>query len=146
MRMIVGVVAVVWLVGADAPADAVNKDMALFAGEWSMVSGERDGEAIPEMYLKSGKRVFKDGEVTVTLGDMLLMKAKVTLDPAAKPKTIDYDVSDGVLKGKKQLGIYEIDGDTVKFCFVAPDKERPTDFTTKAGSGRSSSVWKKKAK
>ena len=146
MRMIVGVVAVVWLVGADAPADAVKKDMALFAGEWSMVSGERDGEAIPEMYLKSGKRVFKDGEVTVTLGDMLLMKAKVTLDPAAKPKTIDYDVSDGVLKGKKQLGIYEIDGDTVKFCFVAPDKERPTDFTTKAGSGRSSSVWKKKAK
>jgi hypothetical protein len=50
-------------------------------------------------------------------------------------------VTDGRLKGKKQVGAYEIDGDTVKFCFSAPDRERPTDFTTKAGSGRTPTVW-----
>ena len=61
-----------------------------------------------------------------------------------KPKTIDYDVIDGPTKGKKQLGIYELEGDTVKFCFAKPDSERPTDF--KPGEGRTSSVWKREKK
>jgi uncharacterized protein (TIGR03067 family) len=74
------------------------------------------------------------------------MKAKVTVDPGKKPKTIDYDVTDGFFKGKKQLGLYEIDGDTAKFCFANPDAERPTDFTTKEGSGRTVSVWKRTKK
>jgi uncharacterized protein (TIGR03067 family) len=139
-------IGVVVLLGAEPPADAVKKDLAALEGEWTMVSGERDGQPIPGEYLKSGKRVFKDGEVTVTFGDRLLMKAKVTVDPGKKPKTIDYDVTDGFFKGKKQLGLYEIDGDTAKFCFANPDAERPTDFTTKEGSGRTVSVWKRTKK
>jgi uncharacterized protein (TIGR03067 family) len=146
MRPLVAIGVAVLLVGADAPADAVKKDLAKFEGEWLMTSGERDGQAIPEEYLKKGRRAFKDGEVTVTLGDMLLMKARVTLDPGKTPRTIDYDVTDGFFKGKKQLGIYEIDGDTVKFCFTNPDQDRPTDFTAKTGSGRTLSTWKKEKK
>jgi uncharacterized protein (TIGR03067 family) len=146
LRALVAIGLIGLLVGADAPADAVKKELAQLEGDWTMVSGERDGQAIPAEYLKNGKRVFKDGEVTVTLGDMLLMKAKVTLDPGKKPKAIDYDVTDGLLKGMKQVGIYEIDGDTIKFCFTNPDKDRPTDFTTKEGSGRTLSVWKRAKK
>jgi hypothetical protein len=44
------------------------------------------------------------------------------------------------------LGIYELDGDTVKFCFGGPGKERPTEFTTKEGSMRTLSVWKRDKK
>jgi uncharacterized protein (TIGR03067 family) len=146
MRVLSAMFAAILLVGADAPADVVKKDLGTLDGDWVMVSGERDGQAIPDEYLKKGKRVFKDGEVTVTLGDMLLMTAKVSLDPGKKPKTIDYDVSDGFFKGRKQLGIYEIDGDTAKFCFTNPDKERPIDFTAKPGSGRTLSVWKREKK
>jgi uncharacterized protein (TIGR03067 family) len=146
MRALAAMTVVFLLVGADAPSDAVKKDLSRFEGEWLLVSGERDGQAIPAEYLKSGKRVFKDGEVTVTFADMLLMKAKVTVDPGKKPNAINYDVTDGVLKGKKQSGIYEIDGDTVKFCFSAPDQERPADFTTKEGSGRTLTVWKRAKK
>jgi len=139
-------IGVLVLLGAEPPADAAKKDLAALEGEWIMVSGERDGRAVPGEYLKSGKRAFKNGEVTVTFGDMLLMKAKVTVDPGKKPKTIDYDVTDGFFKGKKQLGIYELDGDAVKFCFANPDQERPTDFTTKEGSGRTLSLWKRAPK
>ena len=146
MRVLFAVGAAALLVGADAPADAGKKDRAALAGEWAMVSGERDGQPIPPQYLKGGRRVFMDGEVTVTLGDTLLMKAKVVLDPGKTPKAIDYDVTDGFFKGKKQLGIYEIDGDTVKFCFAIPDQDRPTDFTAKAGSGRTLSTWKRAKK
>jgi uncharacterized protein (TIGR03067 family) len=41
-------------------------------------------------------------------------------------RAIDYDMTEGPTKGEKHLGIYELDGDTVKFCFAAPGKDRPT--------------------
>jgi uncharacterized protein (TIGR03067 family) len=108
-----------------------------------MVSGERDGQALPEEFVKTGKRSVKDAETSITINDMVVMKAKFTIDPSKKPKTIDYTVTEGQAKGAKVLGIYHLDGDTVKFCFGAPDKERPTDFTAKEGSGRTLSSWKR---
>lgn len=53
-------------------------------------------------------------------------------------------MTQGVAKGKKQLGIYEIDGDTFKSCFGKPGDERPADFTTSPRDGRTLSVWKRK--
>ena len=74
------------------------------------------------------------------------MKAKITLDPSKKPKTIDYLVSDGPTKGQKLLGIYEIEGDTLKSCFGAPGAGRPTEFSGKTGQRRTVSVWKRDKK
>jgi uncharacterized protein (TIGR03067 family) len=145
MRSALVIVAVCLLPGADAP-EAVKKEMAQLEGNWSMVSGERDGQTLPDDIVKQAKRASKDGETTVSIGDQVFLKAKFTIDPTKKPKTIDYTVTEGDNKGKKMLGIYELDGDTVKFCFATPDKERPTDFTTKEGSERTLTVWKRDKK
>src|ERR1043165_9108456 len=126
MRVLLSFAAATLLLGADAPADAVKKEMMLLEGEWSMVSGERDGQKLPDEFVKTGKRTAKDGETSVTLNDMLYMKAKFTIDPSKKPKEIDYTITEGAEKGKTRLGIYEIDGDTAKFCFGAPGDKRPT--------------------
>ncbi len=134
------------LVGADKDADAVKKDLAQLEGEWSMVSGEIDTMALPDEYLKNAKRVSKGDETTVTFGKMLFMKAKYTIDPTKKPKTINYIMTDGPTKGKTQLGIYELDGEKVKFCFAAPGKDRPKEFKTSEGSERVLSVWKREKK
>lgn len=123
--------------------DPAKKEMALLQGEWSMISGTADGQVLPEAYLAQSKRVCKDDETTVTIGPQLLMKAKFTIDPSQKPKTIDYDVIDGFTKGKKHLGIYELEGDTVRFCFGGPGAERPADFSSKSGDRRTLSVWKR---
>jgi uncharacterized protein (TIGR03067 family) len=145
--MLVGLaVFLVCAVNVRADADAVKKEMAILEGEWSMVSGERDGGALPDEVVKSAKRVSKAGETTVSFGDQLVMKAKFTVDPSKTPKAIDYEVSDGPNKGKKVLGIYKLDGDTATFCFAQPDKERPTKFETKADSGLTLSTWKKNKK
>ncbi|MFL5338593.1 MAG: TIGR03067 domain-containing protein [Gemmataceae bacterium] len=146
MRKCVVALTVCLLLGADKPADAVKADMAKLEGDWSMVSGEIDGSAMPAAGVATGKRTAKDGETKVVINGMLFIQAKYTVDPSKKPKTIDYAVTGGFAKGKTELGIYEIDGDTVKFCFASPGKERPTDFTTKPGSGRTLSVWKREKK
>jgi uncharacterized protein (TIGR03067 family) len=82
------------------------------------------------------KRVCKGDEVTTTMGGEVFMKAKITIAPSKKPKTIDYDMTGGFTKGEKQLGIYEVDRDTFKSCFGKPGAERPTDFTSKPGYGQ----------
>jgi uncharacterized protein (TIGR03067 family) len=146
MRVLLIVVAACFLTAADKAQDFINRDLVRMQGEWSMVSGEIDGTALPEDSVKGARRVTKDDETTVTIDGRVFMKAKFTLDPEKKPRAIDYRMLEGATKGKTQLGIYEFDGDTVKFCFAAPGKDRPTDFTTKEGSGRVLSVWKKAKK
>jgi uncharacterized protein (TIGR03067 family) len=143
VRKIVLVVAVIVLAGAAFAQDAVKNEMAQLESEWSMVSGQADGAEMPEEMVKSGKRVAKDGETTITFGGRVYLKAKFSIDPTKKPKAIDYTMTEGPTKGKTHLGIYELDGDTVKFCFAAPGKDRPTEFTAEEGSQRTLSVWKR---
>src|SRR4051812_21691517 len=127
--------------GGQAPAD---KDR--LEGEWSMVSGQADGFPLPAEMAKTGKRVAKDGETTITMGGRVYFKARYTLEPTRTPKAIDYAMTEGPTKGKTHLGIYALEGDTLKFCFAAPGKDRPADFTADAGSGRTLSVWKRDQK
>jgi uncharacterized protein (TIGR03067 family) len=146
MRIITAVFVVVVLGGSISAQDDTKKEMAKLEGEWSMVSGNASGQSLPEEAVKSGKRVCKDGETTITISGRVYFKAKVTIDSTKKLKAIDYEMTEGPTKGKTHLGIYELDGDTVKFCFAAPGKDRPTDFTAKEGSERTLSVWKKDKK
>ena len=146
MRVIVTVIAVLLLAGAGGAQDATKKEMSQLEGDWSMVSGEANGTAMPQETVKTGKRTAKDGETAITFGGQVYFTAKYTLDPAKKPKAIDYMMTEGPTKGKTHLGIYEMDGDTVKFCFAAPGKDRPTEFTAKEGSQRTLSVWKRDKK
>src|SRR5262245_38374045 len=125
MRMTMPLAVFLVLSAAVGAQDDIKKEMAQLEGDWSMVSGEANGMAMPEANVKSGKRVAKAGETTITFGGQLYFKAKFSIDPGKKPKAIDYMMTEGPTKGKTHLGIYEFDGDTVKFCFAAPGGDRP---------------------
>jgi uncharacterized protein (TIGR03067 family) len=124
-------------------SEATKKDMAQLQGEWAMVSGSVGGQPMPDGIRKQMKRVCKGDEITTTMGAQLILKAKITIDLAKKPKTIDYEVTGGVNKGKTQLGIYELDGDTFRSCFSAPGDPRPSDFSTKPDDHRTLTEWKR---
>jgi uncharacterized protein (TIGR03067 family) len=63
------------------------------------------------------------------------------------PKAIDYkQTSEGEDKGKGALGIYEVVGDRLKVCAVPDGKERPTEFSSKPGSGHYFRVYKRERK
>jgi uncharacterized protein (TIGR03067 family) len=57
------------------------------------------------------------------------------MDPSAKPAAIDFEHTEGALKGKE--GIYILDGDRLVVCDNAPntDKGRPAAFEATSGSG-----------
>jgi uncharacterized protein (TIGR03067 family) len=140
---LIGFASVMLPPGWAAENEAVSKELAKLQGEWSMVSGSADGQAMPDSMVKQMKRVCKGDELTTTMAGRLYFKAKIVIDPSKKPKTIDYHMIDGFTKGSKQLGIYEVNGDTLKSCFGRPGAERPTSFETKPGDGCTLSVWKR---
>jgi uncharacterized protein (TIGR03067 family) len=145
-RLLIGLAALVFAAVGAEDNDAAKTDQAQLQGEWTMVYGERDGQAFSSEFMKGSKRVTKDDETTVRVQGQLFMKAKFTLDPSKTPKIIDYTVTGGTYTGSTQLGIYELEGDKVKFCFSTPGQQRPTDFSTRSNDRRTSTTWKREKK
>jgi len=53
------------------------------------------------------------------------------LDLTKKPWKMDGTRADGRRKGEIYLGIYSLEGDTLKWCVSTPGNKRPTEFVTK---------------
>ena len=134
------------LAAGAAPDDAAKKDLGQMQGEWSMVSFEFDGRPSTPEDVKKGKRTCQGNETTLTSDGQLIFKAKFTLVPTKKPRAIDYRSLEGAWNGMSLLGIYEVEGDTLKFCLAEPGVDRPKEFSAKQGSRQILVVWKREKK
>ncbi|HWA11209.1 MAG TPA: TIGR03067 domain-containing protein [Opitutaceae bacterium] len=137
-------------VSSASPADRAAFDyvpsplLTQLQGEWSAVEVVRDGQPLPWLMLKMGKRSAKRNEVHIAFAGQTVIHALVKLDPSRDPVAIDYYNLDGMAKDTLQEGILRwIDGDAC-FCMAAPGQPRPADFTSTPGSGRTYSRWKSK--
>jgi uncharacterized protein (TIGR03067 family) len=65
------------------------------------------------------------------------------IDPTSKPKNLDFLIATGPDKGKTCLGIYEIKENCRKLCYASPGKDRPTEFSSKPGSGHTLVIFKR---
>ncbi|MBN9522736.1 TIGR03067 domain-containing protein [bacterium] len=102
-----------------------------FQGTWEVVKLQVAGADVTEF--------LKDADATMTFkGNTYAFEAKserekgtFKFDAKAKPATIDLMITEGRGKGKTQLGIYQLDGDTLKLCMADEGaKERPTKFVS----------------
>jgi uncharacterized protein (TIGR03067 family) len=105
---------------ADEDSEKVLKALQ---GEWKVDSIVSRGEAIPAQQLEKLTFTFKGNEVIPS--DMPKDVATVTLDPSKKPAW--FDITD---RSKETLlGIYELNGDSLKFCSAAdPKAPRSKEF------------------
>src|SRR5438128_1339210 len=94
-----------------------TKDHAALQGEWAIVSAESNGEPPPAGLLDGAKFAFSGNKLT-----LLGKEGMFELDASKSPRQIDF------IRGKtRQIGIYELNGDSLKLC-VGPADDRPKEF------------------
>ena len=118
---------------ADDKAD-LEKEVRKFQGAWKFESSETGGKELPASELAGLILTFEGDKHTVKKGNEMVQVGTQKLDPSKSPKAIDVTLTEGVNKGAVMLGIYEINGDTLKVCFDAAGKKRPTEFKSAPGS------------
>jgi uncharacterized protein (TIGR03067 family) len=125
--------------------DAARKELERFQGTWTFISAESDGKPLPKA--KEPQTVtFEGDKFAVKVGDKVVQAGTQKLDPTRKPKTVDATVTEGEDKGTTMLGIYELEGDTLKVCFDPKGKKRPTELKTAPDSGHFMGVLKRAEK
>jgi uncharacterized protein (TIGR03067 family) len=138
-----------FLLGAAALVadEKAKKDIEALEGTWKVESFMVSGEKAPADYVKKVTFVVKDGKYTVTIDGKEDETGTIKLDPDKKPKTIEFDITSGKDKGKKQPGIYTLEGDTFTFCMAFPgETERPTKLESTKDSKTVLSVLKREKK
>lgn len=130
---------------APVPKDKEKvKDEEAILGTWAIDKFDSGGGAGPSAEDVAKIRfVFKkDGKMTLTGGPNGELKdADFKLDPAAKLKTIDL-----IMDGRTALGIYELDGDTLKLCVAEGDKATRPEEMKADGKARIAVVTFKREK
>jgi uncharacterized protein (TIGR03067 family) len=116
-----------------ALAATAGDEKAKIDGTWLLTSAVRDGTKFPEEELKKAMPtgVFKDGKYTLMVAGKVQEAGTYKVDATKKPATIDLMITEGdpADKGKTQLGIFKIEGDTLTFAVGAPgNANRPKNF------------------
>lgn len=131
-------------IAADQPSDdGIKKEMKKLDGTWVVQSVVRDPREKGEGEGKDLRIIVSGFKVVVKAAgeDKTLGKAVIKIDPTKKPKTIDI-TGEGEMETVR--GIYELERETLRVCWGPSEKmERPTQFTSKPGSGQCLVVLKR---
>jgi uncharacterized protein (TIGR03067 family) len=127
-----------------AADDQDKKDGDGIKGTWALSAVTDNGQGADETFIKQTKAKFEDKAYSQIVAGMTVEEGTYKLDPDKTPRTIDFIIETGQDKGKTQLGVYEVDGDTLKFCVTKSGSAvRPKDFNAKEGSNQMLFVWKR---
>ena len=130
------------ILGSAGPvrADDAKKDEDKLQGTRQATEAVADGKPVPKEELACMKVVFAGDKMRIPPRPMGTARSRWrtrsgwTRARSRRPSTPTPLRGGG--KGKTALGIYELDGDTVKLCLpVRLDKERPTEFAAPEKSG-----------
>jgi uncharacterized protein (TIGR03067 family) len=118
----------------EPPKEIVLKELKKLEGEWQVVAVERDERKSPAANFQD-ERVTIDGDQwIVKKAGKIVQRATLSIDPTTKPKTFVKTITEGVNKGARHHGIYELDGETLRECRAPADKERPKEFSSKGAA------------
>ncbi len=147
MRLVALLAVAVVLLGSQAPRKAEGeKDRREVAerAELEKVSGVwvQAGENVPPENVKA-RLIYKGREFEGRLGEKILFKGQVKLDPTKSPKALDLTLGSGPNQGKTLLGVYELDAENYRGCLAAPGKPRPATMTPEPNSGQQAFAFRR---
>jgi uncharacterized protein (TIGR03067 family) len=117
-----------------ADTDDVRKELQAMRGKWKTVACEAGGMSFPRDMIPAFTFVVgADGKSTgqTPQGEF---RFTMTVNPSKSPKTIENLHESGAEQGKKQYGIYKLEGDRFTVCMTragSAESARPKDFATK---------------
>ncbi len=126
-------------------AALIRSDYAALTGRWQLVQSVVDGKPVPAAEMAQTVLITDHDEfrfpADARVGTAPL--GKFTIDPTTRPKHVDSTALSGPDQGKVTKGIYEIiDANNKRACWGRPGGDRPTDFTSAPGSGRTLQYWR----
>lgn len=141
MKALAAIVSVVLLCGtgaADEPPKKVPtaaEELQRLQGTWQLEAWEEAGKALPAADLKKRGVFFGANIFIFRRDDKVYQAGAAQLDPGKSPATVNLSVREGAGKDDVMLGIYSLDGDTLKLCFDPKGQTRPKDFKPDAKDG-----------
>ena len=121
------------LLAADSDDD-VRKELKALQGKWKTVAVEAVGKPFPKDAIPAFTMVVaEDGKSTgqTPKGEF---RFTMTVNSKKNSKTIDILHESGEQKGKRQYGVYKLEGDKFTVCVTprgSAEADRPKDFATK---------------
>ena len=115
---------------------SAKKEIASLQGTWHSMSTETDGVR-QSGENKADRHFFSGDEWTCKDGETIVQTATIKIVEASdKLVKIDFLITDGSRKGETWVGLYQRNGDELKWCggYVG-EKGRPTTLATKPGDG-----------
>jgi uncharacterized protein (TIGR03067 family) len=110
-------------------------ELQRFQGTWTVEAWEEGGKPLAEGDLKT-RGVFFGANLFLFRRDGKLDQAgTVKLDPAKSPATVNLSVREGEGKDEVLLGVYSLEGDTLRLCFDPKGQNRPANFKPDAKDG-----------
>jgi uncharacterized protein (TIGR03067 family) len=141
MKSLAALVSVVLLSGfirADDPpkkTPTAAEELQRFQGTWQLESWEESGKALETAEFKK-RGIFFGANIFLFRRDGKTLQAgMLQLDPGKSPTTANFSVREGEGKDDVMLGIYSLEGDTLKLCFDPKGQTRPKDFKPDAKDG-----------
>lgn len=103
-------------------------DQANIQGHWRVVFAEDSGRASPQESLRDIRFVINQETMTMEFAGRK-NESTYKLNPSTNPKSIDMTEN-----GRTKLGIYDLQGNTLRICMSEDKPLRPTAFDSQPGS------------
>ena len=132
MKYLLSFVLVPAIVLAGQEPNETQKLMKAMEGTWTVVSWEKDGKPAPEKAFNGMHMIFAKDTLTIKQGKKTLGMGTFKVGAGQKPHAINYTEGKDITS-VYDVGIFQIEGDTMKYCTTADAKKRPTKFDSKQG-------------
>lgn len=118
-------------------AGAADGDMAASAGRWQVVRVEVNGKLVDQGLVDMLIIDYAaDGSWTVRLKGLPVGEGTSAVDEAVLPRGFEMQTRGSAgSRGRRYIGIYAVDADTRRLCFVSADRPRPREFRSTAAGG-----------
>jgi uncharacterized protein (TIGR03067 family) len=112
-------------------------------GVWSCVSAIIDGKPLPRETTDLLRLTLTENRYKTEKGAQVLFESTYSTDPAKLPNEIKMLGTEGDFAGKEAVGIYSLEGNLLRICYVMPGQQRPASFESAVGSKAFLVTWQR---